>query len=270
VITPDRLEGYMRRGAGEGRETVEVPPFVAFLDPEDPLCYFNYAHPLESIESITGDLELLRRHLAEPLAALRALFVSRQRTPRFEYVEQFAPDLGAALAAAGFSLEGRYPLLVCDPQSYRAAPEVRGLEIQRLTVGSRSSDLREFVVVERQGFNHRVTEDVTDADCEDLRESMRRGSLAFLARLNGQPAGIASCTVPLDGLTELAGIATLPEYRRHGIASAITAAAAQAAFGCGVEAAFLTAGDAQAGRVYQRVGFRPHATALAYYDPVLL
>jgi ribosomal protein S18 acetylase RimI-like enzyme len=267
VITPDRLEGYMRRGAGEGRETVEVPPFVAFLDPEDPLCYFNYAHPLESI---TGHLDLLRRHLAEPLAALRALFVSRQRTPRFEYVEQFAPDLGAALAAAGFSLEGRYPLLVCDPQSYRAAPEVRGLEIQRLTVGSRSSDLREFVVVERQGFNHRVTEDVTDADCEDLRESMRRGSLAFLARLNGQSAGIASCTVPLDGLTELAGIATLPEYRRHGIASAITAAAAQAAFGCGVEAAFLTAGDAQAGRVYQRVGFRPHATALAYYDPVLL
>jgi GNAT superfamily N-acetyltransferase len=267
VITPDRLEGYMRRTAGEGRETVEVPPFVAFLDPEDPLRFFNYAHPLESI---TGDLERLHRHLAKPLAALRVLFVSRQRTPRFEYVEEFAPDLGAALAAAEFSLEGRYPLLVCDPQSYRAAPEVRGLEIQRLTVGSRSSDLREFVVVERQGFNHRVTEDVTDADCEDLRESMRRGSLAFLARLNGQPAGIASCTVPLDGLTELAGIATLPEYRRHGIASAITAAAAQAAFGCGVEAAFLTAGDAQAGRVYQRVGFRPHATALAYYDPVLL
>ena len=267
MITPDRLEAYMRRAAGEGRETVEVPPFVAFLDPEDPLHFFNYAHPLEPI---AGSLDLLHSRLAGPLAALRALFVSRQRVPRFEYVEEFAPDLGPALAAAGFSLEGRYPLLVCDPQSFRAAPEVRGLEIQRLTVDSRGSDLREFVVVERQGFNHRAAEEVTDADCEDLRESMRRGGLAFLARLNGQFAGIASCTVPLDGLTELAGIATLPEYRRHGIASAITAAAAQAAFGCGVEATFLTAGDAQAGRVYQRVGFRPHATALAYCDPMLL
>jgi GNAT superfamily N-acetyltransferase len=264
VITPDRLEGYMRRAAGSGRETVEIPPFVIFLDPGDPLRFFNYAHPLEPI---SGNIESLQGHLAEPLAALRALFIARQRVPRLEYVEEFAPDLAAVLTAAGFAQEGRYPLLVCSPQSHRAAPPVGGLAIRQLAVDSPSADLRDFVVVERQGFSHRVTEEVTEDDCEELRDAMRRGGLAFLASLNNQPASVASCTEPLDGLTELTGIATLPAFRRLGIATAITAAAAQAAFRTGVEAAFLTAGDAHAGRVYQRVGFLPYATALAYCDP---
>lgn len=266
VITPDRLEGYMRHTAGLGRETIEIPPFVIFIDPGDPLRFFNYAHPLEPI---AGDLEFLTSRLAEPLTTLRAVFSSRERTPRFEFVEEFAPDLGAALAAAGFTREGRYPLLVCDPQSYRAAPIVRGLEIQQLTVDSRSGELRDFLSVERQGFGHRVTEEVTEEDCEDLRDDIRQGGLAFLARCSGQPAGIASCSVSWHGLTELTGITTLPTYRGRGIATAISAAAAQAALGSGVEAAFLTAGDVQAGRVYQKVGFRPHATALAYLDPTL-
>jgi predicted GNAT family acetyltransferase len=146
---------------------------------------------------------------------------------------------------------------------------VRGLTIQRLAADSSGGDLRDFVVVEHQGFDHRVPEEVTEDDCEELRDAIRRGGLAFLARLNDRPAGVASCTVPLDGLMELTGIATLPAFRRLGIATAITAAAAQAAFGSGVDVVFLTAGDAQAGRVYQRVGFRPLATALAYWDPAL-
>jgi ribosomal protein S18 acetylase RimI-like enzyme len=261
VITPDRLEGYMRRAAAVGRETVEVPPFVAFFDREDPLRFFNYAHPLEPI---AGDSRLLHQDLAEPLATLRALFVSHRRMPRFEYVEEYAPDLAAALLVAGFEEEGRYPLQVCDRGSYRAAPAVHGLEIQQLSAESPIGDLRDFIVVERRGFDHKIADEITEADCEDLRESMRSGGLAFLARLDGQEAGIASCTVLLDGLTELAGIATLPAYRGRGIATAVTAAAVQAAFGCGVEAAFLTAGNAQAGRVYERAGFHPCATALAY------
>ena len=266
MIKPDRLEDYMRRAAGPGRETVRIPPFVIFLDPAEPLRFFNYAHPLEPI---VGDPESLHSRLAEPLIALRTLFASHKRIPRFEYVEEFAPDLADVLVAAGFVQEGRYPLLVCDPQSFRAAPRVHGLAISQLAVDSPSADLQDFVVIERQGFGHRVTEEVTEDDCEDLRDAMRRGGLAFLARLDGRLAGVASCTAPLDGLTELTGIATLPAFRRLGIATAITATAAQVAFGRGVEAAFLTAGDAQAGCVYQRAGFRPQATALAYWDPVL-
>ena len=40
--------------------------------------------------------------------------------------------------------------------------------------------------------------------------------------------------------------------------------AVQVTFDAGAEIAFLVAEDARAGRVYERVGFRPCATALAY------
>jgi hypothetical protein len=40
----------------------------------------------------------------------------------------------------------------------------------------------------------------------------------------------------------------------------------QAAFGAGVQVAFLSAADERAGRVYERVGFRPYATALAFCE----
>jgi ribosomal protein S18 acetylase RimI-like enzyme len=263
VNTPDRLESYMRRAAGIGRETIEIPPFVIFLDARDPLPFFNYAHPLRPI---AGDLERWKTELAGPLVEVREVFASRQRTPRFEYVEEYAPGLAGALASAGVMEEGRYPLLVCDPQSYQPAPEVRGLEISQLSRNSSPLDLRDFLAVERQGFGHRTSEEITAEDSEDLRDSLERGGLAFLARLEGEPAGVASCTALLDGLTELAGIATLPSYRGRGIAAALTAAAARTAFARGVDAAFLTAGDAHAGRVYQRVGFRPSATLMAYAD----
>jgi predicted GNAT family acetyltransferase len=72
---------------------------------------------------------------------------------------------------------------------------------------------------------------------------------------------------PLDWLTEIAGIGSLPEYRRRGLASALTARAAEDACAGGVEMAFLTAADACAGRVYERVGFVPCATGLAYAVP---
>ena len=45
----------------------------------------------------------------------------------------------------------------------------------------------------------------------------------FVAWLGGEPVGVGAYTVPLDGFTELVGIATLPEYRRRGIAGAVTA-----------------------------------------------
>ena len=81
----DRIQSYLRTTAHGFWEAVPIPPFTAFFNPRDRLRYLNYAIPDEPAE---GDL-------SAPLKVLREAFRSRDRLPRFEYVESFAPGLAA-------------------------------------------------------------------------------------------------------------------------------------------------------------------------------
>ena len=258
MLSADRLETYLRHAAMLGRETVEVPPFVCFFSPGDPLRFFNYAKPLRPVGAEPDSL-------TDSLAALRTAFHTRARVPRFEFIEEFAPDLGPTLAAAGFDLEERYPLLVCTPEMLRPTPPIPGLTITMLTSDSPAEDLLACLTVQREGFGEIAGDPPTPADVDDLRANLAEDG-AFLARIAGVPAGAMMFTVPLDGLTELAGGTTLEAYRRRGIGVAMIAAAAAAAFARGVEIAFLTAASEYASSVFQRAGFRPYGTALAYCE----
>ncbi len=258
MLSPERLETYMRRAAMLGRETVDVPPFVCLLTPRDPLRFFNYAKPLEPVSAETAGL-------TEALAALRTAFRVRERTPRFEFIEEFAPDLGPALVAAGFSLEARYPLLVCTPETLRQGPPIPGLAITTLTPDSPAEDLLACLTVQQQGFGEIAGDPPSQADVDDLRATLAEEG-AFLARMAGVPAAAMMYTAPLDGLTELAGGTTIEAYRRRGIGAAMAAAATADAFERGVEVALLTAASEYASHVFQRAGFRCYGTGLAYYE----
>jgi ribosomal protein S18 acetylase RimI-like enzyme len=249
----------MRKAATLTHDVVELPPFVLFFNPHDALRYHNYAKLLTPIGRDAGP------DVAEALAQARAAFVARQRLPRFEFIAEFAPDFAALLAAANFAPEESTVLLTCTPATWRPAPPVPGLEIVTLAPDSPAEDLLARIAVQRQGFGDDTGQPPTLADAEHLRARLAQTG-AFLARLEGAPVAAAGFTAPLDGFTELVGIATLEEQRRRGIATALTAHTVRVAFDRGVEVAFLTAADARAGRVYERVGFRPFATALAYYD----
>jgi GNAT superfamily N-acetyltransferase len=278
MILPARLEAYMRRAAALQYEVLEIPPFILFFKPEDPFRFFNYARPAERIEADASVVlrpdrdDGLGQTLSSALEALRTAFIARERMPRFEFVEEFAPGLATVLRTAGFLEEACLVLMTCDAESFRTAPGVPGLEMSSLTVESSDYDLHTFVTVQRQSFDDgegTISELSAAADQEDVtdyRSMLAAGSRAFVARLDGQPAGAGAFTTPLDGLTELVGIGTLPMYRGRGIGMAITARAAQAAFESGVEVTFLVAENARAGRVYERVGFRPSASVLMYCD----
>jgi ribosomal protein S18 acetylase RimI-like enzyme len=248
----------MRRAAMLGHEVVEVPPFVCLFNPRDPLRFFNYAKPLAPVGPETDGL-------ADALVALRAAFRARERTPRFEFVESYAPDLGSALAAAGFSLEGRYPLSVCTPETLRLGPPIPGLTITTLTPESPAEDLLACLAVQQQGFGELAGDPPTPADVDDLRANLTDEG-AFLARMDGVPAGAMMYTVPLDGLAELTGGTTIEVYRRRGIGAAMAAAATATAFEHGVEIIFLTAASDYASSVFQRAGFNRFGTALAYCE----
>jgi predicted GNAT family acetyltransferase len=76
----------------------------------------------------------------------------------------------------------------------------------------------------------------------------------------GEPIGVGSHQ-PLNGVTEIVGVATLPAYRRRGVGAAVTGALADDAVRRGIRTVFLSAADADVARLYERLGFRRVATA---------
>lgn len=260
MLSVTRLQAYLRHNARKQYEAVSGPPFTLFFHPHNPLTFFNYAIPDEAIadKAYTGDL-------TNSLAKLRETFLARGRQPRFEFIEEFAPDLAPALRAAGFVEEERQQGMICLPDTFQPAPGVAGLTITRLTRASPVSEVQDFVTVQGHGFNPDNTAPATESEARQFMVDLHQG-MAFLARLNGQPVGAGLYTTPFDGLTEITGLATLKPFRRRGIATALTALAVQTAFEQGVEVVYLTAADERSGRVYERVGFRRYATMLAYID----
>jgi GNAT superfamily N-acetyltransferase len=254
MLSPENLQTYIRKAAALTHDVVAAPPFLLFFNPTDDLRFYNYGVPVRPVRDLPDDL----------LASVRAEFAAHGRLLRFEFIAEAAPDLAEAFAAAGLVEEGRNPLLVCTPDTFRPAAEVPGLAIRPLAPGSVRADCAAFISVQGRSFDEDDRVDPTDAQIDDLRRRAGQGGHYYLGLLEGTPVAAGAHTAPLDGFTELVGIATLAECRRRGIAGALVAAMAGAAFRAGVQVAFLSAADERAGRVYERVGFRPYATALAF------
>ena len=257
----ERIQSYLRALAQSQYEAVLLPPFTLFFHPSDPFPYFSYAIP--DVPVRTEDPAI-----PDTLARLREVFVERGRTPRFEFFEAFAPELPALLLANGFTEEARQWSMVCTPERYRSAPPVPGLEIVHLTPESPEEHLKGYVTALHAGFDNEEpaddAEEIPPEEIENQRANLRAGWTSMLARLDGVPVAAASFGRIIDGISEVAGIATRPTYRRRGIATLLAGRCAEMIFAQGGQIATLTAADASAGRVYEKVGFQPFSTMLAY------
>jgi predicted GNAT family acetyltransferase len=97
---------------------------------------------------------------------------------------------------------------------------------------------------------------VEPATTDLWRERIAAGlSVTAFATIEGAPVAVGTHQ-PLDGVTEVVGVGTLPAVRRRGLGAAITSALVEDAVERGVETIFLSAGDGSIARVYARVGFR--------------
>jgi predicted GNAT family acetyltransferase len=187
------------------------------------------------------------------------VFRDHDRFPRLEWIEEAAPRLADSLAAAGMREELRTPLMACTGSDLRSAEA----DVSDLVVASVDDpDVRDCAILQSVAFGG----EPPSAD-EAVRDPRPTGGGAVLARAGVEPVSAASWTRIVDGLTEIVGVATAEPWRGRGLAGAVTAAAAAAAFSAGANACVLSPGDDVAQRVYARAGFRRVATMLHWSDP---
>ncbi|MGC4896720.1 GNAT family N-acetyltransferase [Micromonospora sp. DT31] len=221
---------------------VEVGPFVIGLDPTTTSPHINYATPRPGTVVTAADV-----------TALVAAFRAADRKPRLEYVTSCAADLEALLATAGFTVEARHTYLICVPGTLASPPVPEHLHLCEPGADSQRAAL---ISAQNEAFGEDSA--ASEADVARLRHQQDAGGVAVMAVSDdGTCAGGGGAAVPVGAVSEVAGIAVRPPYRRRGLASAITAEVSRRLFVAGTEVAWLEAGGEDSWRVYERVGYRP-------------
>lgn len=217
-----------------------VGPFTVRHNPGWELKYANYAIPDRDAEPT-----------ADEVAALVEAFRVRERLPRLEFLPDWAPAVEPALLAAGFTVENRAPLLACGREDLCTPKPVEGL---RITVPSTEAEFTDTARVQHQGFGGEGEPEPGTTDW--LRAAAAGDGVAALAVLDGAPAGAGGCSVAVDGLSELAGLAVAAPFRRRGVGAALTAWLTERALDQGCRTVWLEPGDPDAERIYAGVGYR--------------
>jgi ribosomal protein S18 acetylase RimI-like enzyme len=234
----EQLQAVLRATAASGREVVLVGPFTACFDPDEEMKYLNYAVPDDSASPSVDEID-----------ALRAVFRERSRLPRLEWLAEAAPAVADALASAGMREELSTPLMACTPSELRI-PAV---------------DVEIAVVPATDGLDVRNMQRIAFGQ-PPLDVSAETAERTLAGRVGGAIASASGWTEVIEGVSEVAGVATAEPFRNRGLAGALTAAAAQAAFDEGAELCVLSPGDETAMRVYERAGFTRVATMRHWSD----
>jgi ribosomal protein S18 acetylase RimI-like enzyme len=237
----DAIEVYydaVPRAASTGEQ---VGPFTLFVG-RGPWGY--YARPtLGTTTSFT------RGHVAEVRARQRELDVGEE----LEWQHAVSPSLATACIDAGMTVH-RYRLLVLQQNMHVAAPgDVR--------IVSPEDDLTSLLSAQQRGFGG--PSPVDPGAVEHLRGRLETGATVVAAGFVGGEPVCVGVHQPVGDVSEVVGVATLPEHRRTGWAGALTSALVNDAHERGVSTVFLSAADDAVARVYERVGFRDVGVACA-------
>lgn len=235
-----RVQAYLR--ALIGPRARQVGPFLAAIDDHDAGRFRNYAVPDDGAEPTPHEIE-----------TLAAFFIARGRTPRLEYLPGPSPRLEAVLLEVGFRSERRLPVMTCRPADVAASPADEAIEVILATT---DRQLRQVAEAQTEAYGGAET---TDHDVDRLRNTLRGGGLVALAvdRSSGSGVGGGLCAPPYGGVSELAAVGVRPEYRRRGIAAALTGLLTKACPAAGITTPFLTPGGDAEERIYRRVGYHP-------------
>lgn len=220
-----RIQRYLRTRAARGREAVPAGAFTLYLHPvvrTHP--YLNYAIPDEDAAPDDG-------------AALIAAARERGLLPRIEAVAPCAPWIREL---PGFEIELEPPLMTCRE------PVKLSADAQLATVRPGSPLVEPLLAAQHAAFGDEPPSPERIATWDEH---------GVAALVDGEVVGGATWSDPIDGMTEVGGIAVLEPFRRRGIAGALTAEATRQGLRAGATLVLLSPGDDGAKRVYERAGF---------------
>lgn len=256
----DMLDSYYD-AVPRGRATAEeIGPFTLFVAKSG---WPYYARPSRSAQS-TATTDDVRQVLARQ----QELGVPQN----FEWVAERSPDLAETVEAAGIAVL-HCPLLVLQGAPRGDAGTARMLGTDDLP------DIAASNAAITVGFSNAGTgtgsagiearDTSLDSPLEQVDDTMiariEEGSLRFAAVYDPAapalgPVGGGSHS-PVDNVTEIAGVAVLPAYRRRGMGAQLTYVLATDALRRGVTTVFCSAASDDVARVYAGIGFERVATA---------
>jgi N-acetylglutamate synthase-like GNAT family acetyltransferase len=262
----ERIEAYLDAAPRSAADTEPIGPFTLFRA-HGPWQY--YARPRLGLDEPIS---------ADDVSRLR----SRQRElglpETIEWVVEATPSLADVAREAGLEV-AEYPLMELDRAAFVALGPPLGIAIRLLP-----DDDPDFVrvhAVAAVGFGVPGTATGREGGAErdaraesspaTLTEFQRRRardgwSVSFAAFDDDGPVCVGTHQ-PVGDVTEVVGVATLPQARRRGIGAALTSVLVEDALARGVEMVFLSAGSDDVARVYARLGFRRIGMAGAAEPP---
>ena len=248
-----RIDAYLDAVPRRVTRTEHVGPFTLFVQQGNGWRY--YARPTPGGRDATrDDVDAVRerqRALSQPEA--------------IEWVADLAPSVGPASAESGLDVV-EHPLMHVPGGAFRAAPAP---DDARVDVVSPADDIAMALGVASIGFAtpgtaigpvgvetlEAAADGVSEGVVASTRQQLAAGNTVMVAAwVEGNPVAIGSHN-PCGGVTEIVGVATLPSYRRRGIAAAVTSALVEDALSRGVQMVCLSADDETVARVYGRLGF---------------
>ncbi|MEQ1823173.1 MAG: GNAT family N-acetyltransferase [Fimbriimonadaceae bacterium] len=227
-----RLQTALIETTSKSRRTFWQSAFTALISPEAEHPGFSYAIPTAPLSDADVN-ELI------------SIFRGAGKMPRLEFFPRLWPGLGDVLSTHGFKCEGEYPLMILSKRDWAGATS----GISARLIGPDEAVLADriaHVAFEMQGS-------APDGATTAAGIVARRITCA-IAQVNGHDVS-TGFGIGDRAIREIAGIATLPEFRRKGAATAVLNCLLTEFFDGGGDLVWLSAGDDGAKAAYAKVGF---------------
>ena len=258
----ERIEAYCDAVPRSAARAEEYGPLRLFVSEGVPWPY--YARPAG------GDIT------APDVRAVRSRQWELGVPEAFEWVVDLAPTLGPAARQTGLDVL-ELPLMALEQP---LAPPLVDVRVRRLDADDATLPAARAVAdiafaapgTDPDGAGPRERDaalgDYPEVRLGAVRERVRTGLTVTVVAEDDDGVLAVGSHQPVDAVTEIVGVGTLPAARGRGLGAAVTAALVADARRGGADVVFLSAGGEDIARMYGRLGFTRVATAGIALPPV--